>query len=176
VHVLKSLAFSYDSLEDRILAAVNPGEANAWSCWLTRRLALAMVQQTQQFLDRTSPAAQHTTPEFRSEVIAFERDAAIANTAKAMRRASADVIQPGAATAERADRVTIGGRGAGKFQIELHGVKGGSAAGIVARADLQRLLKMLQDEIDKARWMTVPTAPSATAGRETTAPPLRPRH
>src|SRR5580704_12852997 len=127
MHLLNSVAFAYDSREDRILAAVNPGDPQTWACWLTRRLALAVLAQTQKFLDSTCAMAQQTTAEFRREVIAFERDAAIAATAKAIKRAPAKIVRTIASTAELAERLTISRR-ADKFQIELHGEKGGAAA------------------------------------------------
>ena len=36
---LRSITFAYRAREDRVLAAVNLGQAEAWSCWLTRRLS-----------------------------------------------------------------------------------------------------------------------------------------
>ena len=47
--LLRTVAFSYRS-RDRILAAVNIGQAEAWSCWITRLLALAMIEGAAKFL------------------------------------------------------------------------------------------------------------------------------
>src|SRR5262249_34725761 len=73
---LKSITFAYRPREDRVLAAVNLGQAEPWSCWLTRRLSLAMLERAQKFLASTSPLAQRTTPDHRTELAAFERGAA----------------------------------------------------------------------------------------------------
>jgi hypothetical protein len=82
VPVLKSITFAYDTREDRILAAVNPGHPDAWSCWLTRRLALALLERTGEFLASTSSLVQRASADHRGEILAFEQDAAIARTAK----------------------------------------------------------------------------------------------
>ena len=55
-------SFFYGSREDRILAAVNIGQPEAWSCWITRRLALAMTEGAAKFLASTSPLAKRTAP------------------------------------------------------------------------------------------------------------------
>jgi hypothetical protein len=39
----KTVTFLYAPQEDRIAAAINAGAPDAWSCWLTRRLALAVA-------------------------------------------------------------------------------------------------------------------------------------
>ena len=43
LRMLKNLTFVYVPREDRVLAAINAGQQEAWSCWLTRRLALAVL-------------------------------------------------------------------------------------------------------------------------------------
>src|ERR1700694_4153170 len=54
VRALKSVNFSYVAEEDRVLAAINPGDPEAWSCWLTRRLVLALLERAAEFLASTS--------------------------------------------------------------------------------------------------------------------------
>ena len=51
MHVLTSVTFVYAMQEDRILAAINPGHPEAWSCWLTRRLVLTLLERSVEFLD-----------------------------------------------------------------------------------------------------------------------------
>jgi hypothetical protein len=77
VRVLKSINFSYVTAEDRILAAINPGAAEAWSCWLTRRLVLAL------------------------------REAALASTAKSMSTTPPDVLKASKNAAELAEGLKI---------------------------------------------------------------------
>ena len=48
--VLKSVTFVYVPREDRILAAINAGRDDAWSCWLTRRLALAVIERATDYV------------------------------------------------------------------------------------------------------------------------------
>ena len=82
--VLKSVTFVYVPREDRILAAINAGHPDAWSCWLTRRLALAVLERTTEYLASSSDLAQRAPADLRGEMAAFEREAAIAKTAPAM--------------------------------------------------------------------------------------------
>ena len=82
--VLKTVTFLYRKREDRILAALNAGQPEAWSCWLTRRLALLMLERAAELLARTSALAQRAPADVRSELVAFERDAAMVNTAKGL--------------------------------------------------------------------------------------------
>jgi hypothetical protein len=100
VQVLKSVNFSYVPREDRVLAAVNPGDPEAWSCWLTRRLVLALLDRATEFLVSTSALVHQVPAEVRGELITFEREAAMASTAKAMSQTPADVLQKSANAAE----------------------------------------------------------------------------
>ena len=45
LRTLKTITFVYAPQEDRIAAAINAGGPDAWSCWLTRRLALAVLER-----------------------------------------------------------------------------------------------------------------------------------
>lgn len=166
MRLLKSIAFSYDPSEDRILAAVNAGLPEAWACWLTRRLTLAALHEARKFLDSTSTVALRAAGEFRQEIIAIERAAAIENTVKALRKASATILQASATRADRAASVKVTIRGAG-FQLELHGRDGEVAGCLIDRDHLQRILQMLDEEVKKASWMRPPEAPAQSAA----APP-----
>jgi hypothetical protein len=53
---------------------------------------------------------------------------------------------------ELAQRLTISSQG-DNFRVVLHGKSGGGVAGVLARAELQRILQMLQAEIAKAGWL-----------------------
>jgi hypothetical protein len=165
---LRSVTFSYRSREDRVLAAINLGQPDAWSCWLTRRLSLALLERAAKFLESTSPLVQRTAADHRGELAAFERDAALAKTAKAMSVPAADALQSSAASAELADRMTISQQGEG-FRLELYGDRGGQAAGLVARAELQRILRMLEAEVGKAAWITTAAPASAQPAEPTTS-------
>jgi hypothetical protein len=174
VRALKTVTFLYVVREDRIVAAINAGRPDAWSCWLTRRLTLAVLERATEYLVNTSALAQRTPQEFRDESIAFEREAAIANTAKAMSNTPPDILQSSASAAELAERLTISRQDAG-FGLELHGQGENGAAGTVKRAELTRILQMLQGVAAKAGWTSLPTAPQAAPS--TPAPDAKPaRH
>ena len=160
---LKTVAFAYDAKEDRILAGINLGQADAWSCWLTRRLVLALLEQVPRFVERTSSSAQQTPMEFRHDLIAFEREAALATTASSMGRTDDAHMKASAASAELADRLTISVQG-DKFRLELKGNREGTAAGAIKRAQLQRILQMLYEEVTRASWLS-PTA-KGSSGHE----------
>jgi hypothetical protein len=84
MRVLKSVALAYSAAQDRILAVVNPGHLDSWSFWLTRRLVLELLGRVPVALEATSAIAKHAPAEYRSELITFEREAALASTANAM--------------------------------------------------------------------------------------------
>jgi len=173
VRVLKSINFSYVAVEDRILAAINPGGAEAWSCWLTRRLVLALLDRTSEFLASTSPVVQQVPAAVRGELATFEREAAMASTAKAMSTTPADVIKASKIAAELAEGLKISSQPNG-FRVELQGEKAVGAAGLFTRAELQRFLQMLQAEVAKASWFEAPDKASAGSTGEAVSPkPVR---
>src|SRR5260370_21575105 len=104
VRALKSVTFSYVAQEDRVLAAINPGRPEAWSCWLTRRLVLALLERAAKFLASTSALVQRAPSDVRGDLAAFERDSAMATTAKALTPTPADVFKSSATAAELAER------------------------------------------------------------------------
>ena len=170
---LKSVNFSYMAGEDRILAAINPGDPEAWSCWLTRRLVLALLERATEFLATTSVLVRQAPADVRGEMITFEREAAMAMTAKAMSSTPTNVLKASATAAELAERLTISGQAHG-FRVELQGEKGGAAAGLLARAELQRFLQMLQAEAAKGSWLdTAVKSPGAMAAEKTGLKPVR---
>lgn len=162
---LKSVTFVYVPREDRIAAAVNPGRPDAWSCWLTRRVALTLLNRMPEFLDSTSELAKRAPAELRGEFTAFEREAAIAKTAPAMTVTPPEILQSSASAAELVDRVSIAPHG-GNFRFELYGLSGDGAAAGLSRAELQRILQMLQGVVVKAGWSgpPAPSAPSVAGG------------
>jgi hypothetical protein len=172
VQALKSVNFSYVVEEDRILAAINPGEPEAWSCWLTRRLVLTLLERAAEFLASTSHLMKQAPANARDELATFEREAAMAKTAGAMSITPTDVIKASASTAELATRLKIANQADG-FRVELRGERGGGAAGLFVRAELQRLLQMLQAEVTRAGWLTSPAKPPIAATEQTGPKPVR---
>jgi hypothetical protein len=169
VQVLTTVTFVYATREDRILAAINSGRPDAWSCWLTRRVVLALLERVAEILAKTSPLAQRAPPESRSEVVAFERDAAMAKTAERMTKTPAEALNASATAAELVDRLSIANLGE-NFRVEIHGSSGGGAAGVLARAGLQRIMQMLQDEVVKAGWVAMPATPQPEQAVEEPGP------
>ena len=160
MQVLKSVSFVYQMQEDQILAAINPGGPDAWSCWLTRRVALLLVERAAQLLVNTSDLAQRAPAELRGEAIAFEHASAMAKTAQRMSQTPINALKPSATAAELVKSMAIANQG-DKFRMQLNGLAGGGAQGILARAGLQRVLQMLQDEMIKGGWLTKPGKPRA---------------
>ena len=169
LRALSSLTFVYVPREDRVLAAINAGRPDAWSCWLTRRLALAVLERATDYVSRTSDLAQRAPAEFRGEFHAFEREAAIAKTARAMSITPPAILESSATAAELAERLTISNQGDG-FRLELRGQNEEGAAGALKRAELQRILQMLQAEVAKAGWLGPPAKPQAAPTAAATDP------
>jgi hypothetical protein len=169
VRKLTSITFIYQVKEDRVLAAINAGHADAWSCWLTRRLVLALLERAGEFVASTSALAQRAPANFRGEFVAFEREAAIATTAKAMTKTPDDVLKSSATTAELAERVTISNQ-KDSFRLDLIGESGAGATGVLTRAEMQRVLQMLQTVVAKAGWLTEPTKPQIPSALATPDP------
>jgi hypothetical protein len=162
LRVLTSITFVYVPREDRITVAINAGRADSWSCWLTRRLALAVLQRATEYLVSTSDLAQRAPAEFRGEAVAFERDAAIAKTAPAMSNTPPAVLKASTDTAaELAERLTISREG-DAFRLELRGQGDQGAAGSVNRAELQRILQMLSTVVTQANWLAAPATGQAS--------------
>lgn len=174
MRTLRTLTFVYEPREDRILAAINANQADAWSCWLTRRLALALIERMPDFLTSTSDLAKRAPAQLRGEAIAFEREAAIAKTAAAMSPTPPDILKTSSAGAELADRLSISPHGDG-FRLELHGPAQHGAAGVLTRDGLQRILQMLHGVVERAAWLGAPAKPQAAPA--TAAPDVKPaRH
>ena len=174
MRALKTITFVYKRREDRILAAINFGKPEAWSCWLTRRLVLLLLDRAAHLLANTSSLARRAPVDVRSELVAFEREAAIAETAEAMSPTPSEVLKTSDAVAELVERLTISARGE-YFQVELRGETGDGAAASVKRAELQRILQMLQTEVAKGDWLGLTHKPPAAPANEE-APPKPARH
>jgi hypothetical protein len=172
LRTLKTITFVYAPQEDRIAAAINAGGPDAWSCWLTRRLALAVLERATEYLANTSDLAQRAPAELRSEAIAFEREAAIAKTAPAMSQTPPEILKSSAVAAELADRLTIA-REQDAFRLELRGQSGHGVTGVIKRDEIQRVLQMLHGVVAQAGWLAVPAARSASAATPGEAKPAR---
>jgi hypothetical protein len=170
---LKTITFVYDAREDRIRAAINAATPEAaWSCWITRRLALAWLAKSGEFLTTTSPL-QRAAPEHRGELATFEREAAIAQTAPSMSATPSDVFKPQTVSAELMDTVSWSQKGE-HYQIEIRGNGGGGAKSVLTRAELQRITQMLQEVVGKAAWTAaIATPQAAPAAAQAPATPVR---
>jgi hypothetical protein len=170
---LKSLTFIYDLREDRIVAAVNAGRPDSWSCWLTRRLSLALLERASEYVTSTSDLAQRAPADLRGDLVTFEREAAMAKTAGAMSTTPPEILRSSTSDAELADRVSISRHGDG-FRLELRGYGENGAAGVFTRAELQRTLQMLQLVVTKAGWLgTAVKSPVAAASVSPDPKPAR---
>jgi hypothetical protein len=170
--VLKSITFAYDPREDRVLTVVNPGQPQTWSCWLTRRLVLSLLENGTKFLAKTSTLARRAAPEVRREVVAFEREAAVVKTAKAMSVTPPEVLKTKVAAAELIHQVTLAQQGE-HVRMELRGIAGGMSEAGLTRAELQRVLNMLHAEVIKGAWAAPAAAAPAVQPEEPAPKPAR---
>jgi len=148
---LKTITFVYDRREDRILAAVNAGSPESWSCWLTRRMALALLAKADEFVSKTSKLLPNATAGTREQLLSFEREAALAETAGSLTRTPQKLLAGKSRAAELLGEVRLNQRGA-TYQIDLQGDAGGGAVATIKRAELQRIMQMLDDVTIKAGW------------------------
>jgi catechol 2,3-dioxygenase-like lactoylglutathione lyase family enzyme len=168
LRALKTITFLYVPKEDRIAGAINAGHPDAWSCWLTRRLALAVLERAADYIASTSNLAQRAPAELRGEAIAFEREAAIAKTAPAMSQTPPEILKSSTVAAELADRLTIV-REQDAFRLELRGQSGNGTAGVVKREELQRILQMLDGVVAQAGSAKMMMANQQIQGRSALA-------
>ena len=175
MRLLKALALSYNPVQDRIVAVVNPGALDSWSFWLTRRLVLALLGRVPQELEKTSPLAKQAPSAIRPDLVAFEKEAAIASTASFMTQTPPDIMRVNAEAAELAVKVTLTGQG-DVYRLEIQGERGGGAGGNLQRMELQRILQMVEEEeAGKGHWLSAAVA--AAPAIDAPAPaPKRVRH
>jgi hypothetical protein len=158
-HSLKSVTPRYDPVEDRMMLAINAGQQDVWGCWMTRRMAFGVLGRLNQYLDQTSTMAARTPLEYRSEVVAMERQVAVAKTQKTMSRVPGEQLATAAAGGELATELTLTPQDGG-YLLLLKGREGGQAQGVVSRAELQTILLMIDQEVSRAGWREGP-APAA---------------
>jgi hypothetical protein len=170
VKSLKTITLMYAPREDRILAAINHGTPNGWACWVTRRLAVMLLEHAAALLAKTSVLAQRAPADIRGQMVEFERDAAMAETARAMGSTPPGVYSASNAAAELLERIDIVPK-ADRFELTLRGLTGSGVTGVVARVELERILQMLKAEVDKAGWLGAPAKPpSSTAVQDLPGP------
>jgi hypothetical protein len=135
-------------------------------------VVLALLERAAEFLASTSHVMRQAPASLRGEVVTFEREVAMAKTAGAMSATPTEILKASARAAELAVRLTISSQ-ADNFRVELQGERGGGAAGLFARAELQRLLQMLKATVAEANWFGAPAGSPAAAVEETGAKPVR---
>jgi hypothetical protein len=148
---LRALTLAYEAVQDRILAVVNPGGLDSWSFWLTRSLVFQLLSRLPPALAATSPIAKQAPVEYHQELVAFEREAALASTQGAMSHTDHSVLRANVPSAELAVSLSLADLGQA-VRLEIRGERSNQAAGVLSRADLRRVLDMLEQEVNKAAW------------------------
>jgi hypothetical protein len=171
VKTLRTISFSYQPREDRILAAINASSPEAWACWITRRVALLLLEKGTDVLANASTLVRRAPAHIRGELASFEREAAIANTAIAMSPTPSTVATDNRNSAALLEKVTVSHQGQA-FRLELIGETGEGAAAMLTPPELQRILLMLQTEAVKAKWIGASFA-SLTTPQESQTTPAR---
>jgi hypothetical protein len=169
LRILKTITFAYEPREDRILTAINAGRSESWSCWITRRQVLTLLEHSVEFVAKTSPVMPRVAAALRPEVAAIEREAAIVKTAPSMSHTPPEIVRSAVPAAELVQRLTFIQKG-DSIVMEVRGSDDG-AEGVLTRAEFQRILQMLQIESAKGQWLMPPaTAASTPSGDATPAP------
>ena len=155
---LNSITLHYDANEDRILVAINAGPADANGYWLTRRLALNFIETANPYLARMSPAVSKTPTALRGELATMERQVALARTQQSVSQTPTAALGRASVAAELVVALNVTQEGQG-FRLKFRGGKGRETAVGCSKAELQRIIHMLEQEVAKAGWRDRP-APS----------------
>jgi hypothetical protein len=148
---LNSITLHYDVNEDRLLVALNAGSPDACGYWLTRRLTLNFIEAGNPFLDRMSPVVSKTPTALRGELATMEREVALASTQGSVSQMPTAAVESVSIAADLAVELNIAQEGQG-FRLRFRGRKGSEAAVGCLRAELQRVIHMLEQEVAKAGW------------------------
>jgi hypothetical protein len=152
-----SITLRYDANEDRILVAINAGAADAAGYWLTRRLALNLIQTANPYLDRMSPVLSKTPTAVRSELATMEREVALASTQKNVGPTPDGALESASLAAELAIELSITRKQQG-FGLKFRGRKGRDTVVGCSRVELQRIIHTVEQEVAKAGWHEGPPA------------------
>ncbi len=131
-----------------------------------------MLDRASGYLTKTSDLAQQAPADLRGEFAAFEREAAMASTAGAMTKTPSEILKSSANAAELAERLTISRHSKGGFKFELRGQSGEGAAGVLTRAEMQR---MLADAAQRRRQGRLGRCAQATAGPSQSGAAIAPK-
>jgi len=136
-------------------------------------MVLSLLSRASEFLASTSALAKRASADARNDVVAFEREAAIAKTAPSMSRAEPAALKSTATATELMQQVNLTHQGE-RWRLEFRGNAGGGADGVVTPAELRRILEMLKSEVGKAGWSAAPAQPGPAAPAAEDAPkPIR---
>ena len=161
-----SVTLRYNVDEDRLLVAINAGSPDACGYWLTRRLALRFIEAANPYLERMSPVASKTPTELRGELAAMEREVALASTQGAVTQTPPAALEAASAAAELAVELNVSAERR-ELRLRFRGRKGGEATVGCSRAELQRIVHMLEQEAAKAEWRDrAPVAAPSTDAEE----------
>ena len=164
---LNSITLHYDANEDRLLVVINAGSADFCGYWLTRRLALNVIEAANPYLNRMSPVVNKTPTALRGELATMEREVALASTQESLSQTPTAALESASVTAELAVELTISLEQRG-FRLKFRGRKGGEAAVGCSRAELQRVVHMMEQEVAKASWREGPPATPPQTDRSET--------
>jgi hypothetical protein len=151
MHPIKLIAVRYDTSEDRILVAFNAGSPEESSFWLTRRLALMLLNEAMPILQRTSALGKLIPAEHQADLTAMERDAALASVSSRLSPARAEAIKSARHRAETAIVLRLS-HTAKRVSIIVERRTGLHASGTCSRTEFQRFLYMIEKQIDVANW------------------------
>ncbi len=151
-----SFTFQFDPVEDRIrlVGNLDNGE-NRVDFWLTRRLALRILNASDELVQHTSKRVSESPPEFREATAQFEHDQA--------RERMEVTNQPIPESAEREGpellhRIDISHRD-GRYQLRLFGQDDPdnvAAAGVVTYEELHQVLHLIHLGAERLDWDAPP--------------------
>jgi hypothetical protein len=121
-------------------------------------------------LTSRSALARRGTADIKRDLVAFEREADLAKTAKSVRPTPRETLTAARTGGDLVCEVSMRLVG-DRYRLELKGETGDGAVASIGRADLQRIVDLLRTEIGRAEWLTASASASPKPVPLQPAPP-----
>jgi hypothetical protein len=152
---VKTLSFSYDVAEDRMLLLVTDGGAEARPLWLTRRLTALLLDHLARLLKRSSAEVTLAPQDVQDDLIQLEHSRALAETTSSPQPAGTRLKEMSEAGKKDPRalvtdvRITVSRTA---FVLTFLGGDAEVAAAELSRAHVHRVLELLVRKSSDCGW------------------------